>query len=254
MKREELTKEYLETLFDYNREEGTLFWKVGRRKGYQVKTKCHSGYRANIHGMMVQVSHIIWMLEYGEFPTTRLLHSNGDCLDNRVENLRKGCIQSHNKEYNLTQEILIAQMSYCPETGEFTSVHGNKIGYLCKDGYIQITLADGSQRKAHRLAWLYMTGKMPSGILDHIDGDRTNNKWDNLREVTYSQNAMNSRFRKNNTSGYKGVSFDKRLKRYEAYIWKENKKRSLGFYRNPEEAYDAYLKASEVMHGEYARQ
>lgn len=254
MKREELTKEYLETLFDYNREEGTLFWKVGRRKGYQVKTKCHSGYRANIHGMMVQISHIIWMLEYGEFPTKKITYLNGDMYDNRISNLTLGRRLASVGTSNLSQSELSSQLIYNPETGVFTSIHGNKVGYLCKDGYIQITLADGSQRKAHRLAWLYMTGEFPNGILDHIDGDRTNNKWDNLREVTYSQNAMNSRFRKNNTSGYKGVSFDKRYRKYEAYIWKQNKKTHLGYFNSPEDAHAAYVKASEVMHGEYARQ
>lgn len=253
MKREELTKEYLETLFDYNREEGTLFWKVGRRKGYQAKTKCHSGYRANIHGMMVQISHIIWMLEHGEFPSKKITYLNGDMYDNRISNLTLGKRLASVGATSLSQSELSSQLSYNPETGVFTSIHGSKVGYLSKDGYIQITLSDGSQRKAHRLAWLYMNGEFPNGILDHIDGDRTNNKWDNLREVTYSQNSMNSRFRKNNTSGYKGVSFDKRYRKYEAYIWKQNKKKNLGYFDSPEDAHAAYVKASEVMHGEYAR-
>lgn len=219
----------------------------------KAQTRCHSGYRANIKGLMVQISHIIWMIEYGEFPKRKLTHINGDSYDARICNLELGRRASQIRNKDLTQDDLKAHLTYNPETGVFQNKNGTTVGYLCKDGYIQINLLDGSQRKAHRLAWLYMTGEFPNGILDHIDGDRTNNKWDNLREVTYSQNSMNSRFRKNNTSGYKGVSFDKKYQKYEAYIWKQNKKTNLGYFDSPEDAHAAYAKASEIIHGEYAR-
>lgn len=253
MKREELTEDFLRETFDYNKEEGTIFWKVGRRKGFQAKTKCHSGYRANIHGLMVQVSNIIWCLETGSMPEAKMHHINGDCLDNRFSNLELGRSKSNPNNIPLSQAELKSQMTYDPETGYFTSASGRRVGYKCKDGYMQITMADNSQRKAHRLAWLYMTGHFPNGILDHIDGDRTNNRWDNLREASFSQNAMNGRHRSNNTSGYKGVSFDKKYQKYEAYIWKDNRKKFLGFFDCPQEASMAYQRASEVMHGEYAR-
>ena len=254
MKREDITREYLLSIFDYDRENGSITWKVGKRKGMKAQTRCHSGYRANIKGLMVQISHIIWMIEYGEFPKRKLTHINGDSYDARICNLKLGRRASQSRDRRITQDELKAHLTYNPETGIFQKKNGTPVGYLCKDGYIQINLLDGSQRKAHRLAWLYMTGSFPKGILDHIDGNRTNNKWENLREVSYSQNGMNSSFRKSNTSGYKGVSFDKKYQKYEAYIWKDNKKKHLGYYDCPLAANDAYMKASEVMHGEYARQ
>jgi len=89
---------------------------------------------------------------------------------------------------------------------------------------------------------------MPSGQkedVDHIDGDRTNNTRKNLRLCSRSQNCFNKHFIKNNTSGYKGVSFDKRHKKWRAYIGFNGKCKKLGYFPDPKSAAILY-------HGEFA--
>jgi hypothetical protein len=73
---------------------------------------------------------------------------------------------------------------------------------------IDYSALTGVLYREHRLAWLYMTGEWPTHEIDHINGDRVDNRFCNLREATASENRWNSRKRVNNTSGYKGVSWD----------------------------------------------
>lgn len=99
---------------------------------------------------------------------------------------------------NLTQEYLKSILEYNLETGKFiwlvkTSNRvkiGMYAGTLRNNGYLKINI-NGQLYYAHRLAWLYMTGKWPENHIDHKDGIKDNNKWENLREATYSQNNKN---------------------------------------------------------------
>src|ERR1043166_2099295 len=103
-------------------------------------------------------------------------------------------------------------LRYDAETGEFRwekrmsrSVRaGDVAGVTDRDGYRRITIA-GRIYPAHRLAWLYMTGTWCSVLVDHRDGDPSNNRWDNLRRATVSQNNANRRLHRNNKCGFKGV-------------------------------------------------
>jgi hypothetical protein len=90
-------------------------------------------------------------------------------------------------------------------------------------------------------------------ICDHINGDTLDNRKSNLRKCNKEGNARNVRISKRNTTGYKGVVFHKRDKKYQANITVCNKKIHLGYYNTPEEAYRAYCKASEKYHGEFGR-
>lgn len=119
----------------------------------------------------------------------------------------------------------------------FTSV--NRQGYRC--GSI-----DNKQYKAHRIAWTIYFGCAPFDQIDHIDGNRTNNRISNLREVSNRQNSMSSALGKNNTSGYAGVGLDKRCGRYRAYIKVYGKQISLGYFDCPQKAHSAYVKAKLV--------
>ena len=105
--------------------------------------------------------------------------------------------------------------------------------------------------KAHRLIWIMHTGKtIPAGmVIDHIDGDATNNAIKNLRLCTQKENSRNCRLPKNNTSGYKGVSFQ--AGGYRAYITVDRKQIHLGRYKTPEEAFAAYVRAAKVHFGEF---
>ena len=109
----------------------------------------------------------------------------------------------------LTVEELKKNLHYNPNTGVFTwvKINSNRIkidsapGYV-QNGYLRIAVG-GKQYQAHRLAWLYMTGQMPAEFIDHINGDRTDNRFLNLRECTSQQNNENLiKPQKNNTTGF----------------------------------------------------
>jgi hypothetical protein len=84
-----------------------------------------------------------------------------------------------------------------------------------------------------------MTGKWPKGVIDHIDGIKSDNRWDNLRDVTKGQNAHNSRLNKNNKSGHTGVSFRSDSGKWRAIIRLNGKLKNLGQYDTAEDAVNA---------------
>lgn len=88
---------------------------------------------------------------------------------------------------------------------------------------------------------------------DHINGDGLDNRRANLRAVNFAANCQNQRMQKNNTSGYRGVSFAKLTGKWHARIWANRKLYHLGFFTTKEQARDAYARAARELHGEYAR-
>ena len=159
----------------------------------------------------------------------------------------------------LTQEQLKELLSYDPETGIFTwlkavskSVRvGSIAGSFDKKGYIRIGLLR-RRYSAHRLAFLYMTGSFPPNDTDHINGVRNDNRWINLRQATNSENQRNQGKPITNTSGYKGVSWNKRAKKWLAKIKHMNHDIHLGYFDSPEAAHQAYIEAAEKLHGDFA--
>lgn len=149
-------------------------------------------------------------------------------------------------------------LSYDPTTGILTRLKnfgqwraGSIAGTLNEYGYIQIYFL-GKIYKAHRLAWAIQFGYFPLNDLDHIDGNRSNNKLENLREATRSENLQNTKPRINNTSGFKGVTQSSRNPNiWTAHINHSGKKWHLGSFSNPEDAYKAYCEASLKYHGEF---
>lgn len=162
----------------------------------------------------------------------------------------------------LTQEKLRENLSYCAETGKFTwlksaprggrRVAGRVAGSLCPDGYIEIAF-ENVRYKAHRLAWLYIHGRWPDEVIDHINGVRDDNRESNLREASQAQNCANMRRSKANKTGFKGVYLNKKLGRYQANIKDGGKIRNLGLHYTAEAAHEAYIKAANDIHGEFAR-
>jgi len=104
----------------------------------------------------------------------------------------------------------------------------------------------------HHAIFLLHHGYLPSYI-DHIDGNPLNNRIENLRSATQSQNMGNSKLKKNNSSGYKGVTFRKDTKKWNASIMVNGKHISLGCYKTKEEARDAYIIGSKKYFGEFSR-
>jgi hypothetical protein len=162
----------------------------------------------------------------------------------------------------ITQEELKEQVKYDPDTGEFTWLKLNpnnrvsKIGGLAgsKDSYGYTVIQLNNVRyKAHRLAWLYMNGEMPSKSIDHINGCTSDNRISNLRDVSHSENCKNQKVHKRNTTGYRGVSYFKANKKYTAYITVNYKRIHLGYFATIEDAVNKVKEARATLHGEFAR-
>jgi len=158
---------------------------------------------------------------------------------------------------DLTLERLRELLEYNQETGGFTwrvrrgpARAGSKAGSVGRAGYLSIETG-GRVYQAHRLAWFYVYGEWPLGDLDHKDMVKTNNRIDNLRLATPSQNKANSRLHRNNTSGLKGAHYRRRRRggRWQAKIQQV----SLGHFDTAEEAHAAYVKAAQERFGEFAR-
>lgn len=108
---------------------------------------------------------------------------------------------------------------------------------------------------AHRIIWKMMTGEEPADQIDHEDTDRLNNRWANLRPVTNGKNVWNSKLRKDNKSGFKGVHF--KQGRWRAVLGgavNGKKQQHLGCFATAEEAARAWCRAAEKQRGEYYRE
>jgi len=155
----------------------------------------------------------------------------------------------------LTQERLKDLLHYDPDSGLFAwlvstsnSVKvGDVAGTIHPKGYRNIMI-DGKLYKAHRLTFLYMTGNFPKDQADHIDGDRANNHWSNLRECTNAENQQNRTSNKNSTSKYTGVCWYKRDQKWQAQIRINGKLKNLGRFDSEEAAHAAYCKAKAEIH------
>lgn len=156
-----------------------------------------------------------------------------------------------------TIERLREVLGYEPTTGILrwlvtnsnVAVAGTEAG--SHDGrYVRIKV-DGSALLAHRVIWAIVTGAWPTFDIDHKDTDGYNNRWGNLRQATMSQNIANSRISKRNTSGFKGVT--KNRKRWVAQITHERKHYYLGIFDSPEAAHEVYLAEAARLQGPFAR-
>ena len=128
---------------------------------------------------------------------------------------------------------------------------GGIAGSTNSAGYLQIRI-DGHRYLLHRLAWLYVTGEWPEAEMDHQNGDRADNRFCNLRPATNSENGRNRGGAKRNTSGFKGVSWDARLRKWKAKIVVNGHQIYLGLFDNPIHAWIAYREAALKYHGEFA--
>jgi hypothetical protein len=140
---------------------------------------------------------------------------------------------------------------YEPESGNFywrirrgRQAAGSKAGTFKPRGYISIYV-DGKRHYAHRLAVLAMTGEMPDGVVDHIDGNPSNNKWENLRVVSQSENMENRQMKPqaNSKTGLIGAS-PHSYGGYVAQITRGGQHKYIGYFSTAEEAHKAYMEAA----------
>jgi hypothetical protein len=156
---------------------------------------------------------------------------------------------------DLTAARLRELLSYDSDAGLFTrlvsgrgrgSVAGNIAGCKNTHGYIRIGIA-GRIYMAHRLAWFYTHGVWPAGDIDHINGEKSDNRLSNLRDVSTSVNMQNQRAAQpRNASGFLGVT--RHGSRFEASIKINGVNRYLGSYGSPQEAHAAYLQEKRRIH------
>lgn len=161
---------------------------------------------------------------------------------------------------SLTSDRLRELLRYNPETGMFlwivtrgkNRIGGKEAGALNNERR-RVIRVDYRMYYAHRLAWLYVTGKWPERAIDHIDGDPSNNRWSNLRAATLAQNAWNMARTSRNTSGEKGVDFFKQYGKWRAQVKANGRVHFLGHFENKDEAIETVRCARARLHREFAR-
>lgn len=157
-------------------------------------------------------------------------------------------------------------LSFNPDTGMLTWLHrprehfksdkayktfiskcvGKIAGWVASDGYINVRI-NGQAYRAHRLAWLVYHGKWPDNFIDHINGDISDNRICNLRDVDKFKNAQNMGRPSNNTSGFIGVGRASKGDGYRAQIFCRGERIHLGRFRTIEEAIEARKKAQNEL-------
>ena len=158
----------------------------------------------------------------------------------------------------ITQSELKQVLHYDPDTGIFTWLvnksraikAGTVAGNLNQKNYCRIKI-NGQEYLAHRLAWLYMYGVMPKDGIDHINNIKTDNRITNLREATHSQNMRNRLKTVRNRTGFKGVGFNKRAKKFKATITYNKIQIHLGYFNDAKSASLAYEAYGKKLHGEF---
>lgn len=177
-------------------------------------------------------------------------------------------------ERNIPIDELRQLLRYEPDTGNLIWLHrprefftvdkifkcwnakypGTVAGCVDGKGYLKVALHNRGYR-GHRVCWALHYGEWPSPELeiDHIDTDPLNNRIDNLRLVTRSQNECNKKKRGNTKSQLKGVSWNSQKSKWMATIAIDGKVRSIGFFDNDADAHECYKEAAAKIYGEYAR-
>lgn len=156
----------------------------------------------------------------------------------------------------LSQSRLKEVLHYDPDTGVFTwlvKLGGrHNIGTIANSvdgkGYIRIQI-DGRRYRAHRLAWFYVYGNWPKNNIDHRDRNRKNNRINNLRDRTQAENMRNTGMRPDNTSGYKGVTWDKVNQKWKAQMQVDGRMKFLGRFSKIKDAVSARNAAEKTIKG-----
>src|SRR5215472_932811 len=166
-----------------------------------------------------------------------------------------------NGHNDLSPELIKSYFDYSPETGQLRwidrparRIHiGDIAGFPDDQSRIKIGIG-GKEYFAHRIIWVWVTGKWPDKEIDHINENPSDNRWANLREATPSQNHRNRGKQRNNTTGYKGVTFVRARNKYVAGVKLNGKRYNVGrTFSTAEEAYEAVCKLAAKLHGDWSR-
>jgi hypothetical protein len=170
----------------------------------------------------------------------------------------------------ITQAELKTLVDYDQQTGHFTwkpkaptnrhakawntKWSGKRAGWIWRNSYVYIDFG-GDRYQAHRLAWLYVYGSFPPHPLeiDHINTNGMDNRISNLRVATRQQQLCNTKRRRDNKSGHKGVFYSERHKKWLVSIRIDGKSHFIGLFKTTEEAVEARQNAARERHGKFAR-
>lgn len=154
-------------------------------------------------------------------------------------------------EKSIDLDWLRSRVSYDPDTGKMVWIrctqswrNGQECGYIDKFGY-RVTNFGARPLPVHRLAWFYVHGTWPRGLIDHINGNRADNRFCNLREATVQQNAHNRA-----AAGFTRVA---KVGKWQAQIKVAGRNQYLGLFDTAEEARAAYMAKAKETRGKFAR-
>ena len=157
-------------------------------------------------------------------------------------------------------DLVRQTLDYNSETGIFIwkerrggkALKGTVAGCLCGTNGYRVISIKNCLYFAHRLVWFWVYGIWPREI-DHINGSRDDNRIANLREVNRAQNLWNSKKKSQNKSGFKGVYFNRRMKKWTARLTYRGDIKELGYFNSPEDAHAAYCDGAKKYFGNFAR-
>lgn len=232
----------------------------GRHARYKAGSRAGSTSKEGVRvilldGKYYQEHQLVWCLKSGIWPDASVRHINGNLLDNRIENLQVDFPEFKNRNELPSVDTLRQMLDYCPNTGiirwkvrrKNISMPGDEAGVVSGSGYIKIGI-NRKQLRAHRIAWAMTYGSWPDHDIDHKNRVRTDNRLENLRPATRSQNSQNSSLRSDNTSGTKGVHVRKDNGRFSASITLDGESKYLGCYHSFQAAQLARAQAEAALH------
>jgi len=236
-----LTRKELMDLLEYNPETGEFFWRVKIRRTIMPGTKAgaHIGggwWSIKYKGRGYNPARLAWWIVYDEYPSMVPVPINGDRSDFRIENLldKSEYLATRDEKFNrrITHEDLLEVLDYNPETGVFhwktamgsRALAGDVAGTFC-EGYWVIRIY-GRGYSAARLAWFYMTGDWPVNQIDHIDREKLNNRFENLRDVTAKVNCENRDISYMQTEEYRRKKSEEVRKRHQSPEYAEKMRKA----------------------------
>ena len=250
----ELTHEELTRILDYDTETGVFRRKVsgGNKQIGDVagsKSKYANGIRINRKSYVAR--RLAWFYVYKQWPERDLFTKELGQFNDSIKNI--GMLPK--KPKTLTQEYLKECIDYNPDTGswkwkitEGRGIYG-EIAYYTDKTYLNTRIL-GKYYTTNRLIWFYMTGEFPSKEVFVLTKNNifTDLRWDNL--CLGSNRDTNQKKKVVSKTGFKGISFNKQHKKYQARIQYSGKNINLGYFPTPEEAHEAYMKAAAEHFGE----
>lgn len=266
-----ITQERAKELLDYNPDTGVFIWKERKSKTFNTKYagkeagrgSANSENRISIEKKDYSASKLAWLIIYGGWVDENIVYLDGNFKNCSINNLCK----PKQTTSELTQDILKEHLRYDPETGFMywnnrspssfpnrtiytqwsSKIAGTQAGNVNPDGYIKIKVL-GKTYQAHRLVWLYVTGSWPDNQIDHINHIRSDNRFENLRDIQSCENTRNTSLYKNNSTGVHGVRFNSLRRKWISDIGFNNRRIRLGSYETLLDAVAA-RKAAEVKYG-----